>query len=124
MKICIFVAENSSMEEKCLENFQNWVGHSKLGIGYLLFVKQSLVSEEYTCRLIKHMAKDLDNLSQEELVAMMLMIYVGKTRWKQDDIFQFLDPSVLQRRLATMMQGKLRQLSCAEINAVLLGENI
>lgn len=106
------------LEQQCLDRFQQWVGKSKLGIGFLLYQSHNLKSGEFITRIVAHLGQNLKSLNAPEFVTLMLMIHFRKL-WDLDELIDVCNPSLLQEKFAKLLE--LKQLSMAEICACCLG---
>ena len=114
--------QTTKLETRCIELFHNWVGRSKLGLGYLFYLtkQQNGWGDEFITKIVHHLAPRIDELPIEELVTLMLMIYFRRGLWSADEIYEVLDPTLLQKRLVNLINST-KGVSDAELCAICLG---
>ena len=110
------------LESRCVDLFNEWIGKSKLGLGYLFYLtkQKNGWGDEFITKIVHHMAPRVGELVIEEIVMLMLMMYFRRDKWNMEELFEFLDPTQLQKKLADMIDSK-RGLSDAELCAICLG---
>ena len=123
-KIDEFIASEttSQLESRCLQLFHAWVGRSKLGLGYLFHLTnhQKGWGDEFITKIVRHLAPRIEELPTEEIVTLMLMIFFRRETWSEDDLYEILDPTFLQKRLSTLMDSTIG-ITDAELCAICLG---
>ena len=114
--------EISALESRCIELFHAWVGKSKLGLGYLFYLtkQQNGWGEEFITKIVHHLAPRIQELPNEEIVTLMLMIFFKRDGWNAEDIYEVLDPTMLQKRLSDIIDST-RGITDAELCAICLG---
>ena len=108
------------VEVQCLDRFHDWIGVSKLSVAFHLLRRGQKTGERFLARLVRHLGQNSERLSQEEIVAMMLLMYFRGRPWSfEDEVAAFLDVSWLQVTLGKSLAAG--SMSNAEIAAVCLG---
>ena len=87
---------------------------------YMLANKEVFYSKDFMIKVIKHVSRDISSNSHpEELVALWLCLYFSKRLWKVEEIYEHLDFTQVQERLASLINMGL--LSNAEICCIFFG---
>ena len=111
-----------SSQKEILSRFDDWAeGRSKFAVAWLLqtCAQGSPQAKEFTTRLVSHLARNLEHLTTDELVALHLLIKIRPEPWSSEEIYSVLDPGVLQSRLAELVD--LNRLGGAEVLSICLG---
>ena len=114
--------EIAGPELRCIELFHAWVGKSKLGLGYLFYLtkQENGWGDEFITKVVHHLAPRIQELPTEEIVTLMLMIFFKRDGWNGEDIYEVLDPTMLQKRLSDLTDST-RGVTDAELCAICLG---
>ena len=76
--------------------------------------------DEFITKIVRHLAPRIEELPTEEIVTLMLMIFFRRETWSEDDLYEILDPTFLQKRLSTLMDST-KGITDAELCAICLG---
>ena len=116
------VNHNSTLETRCIDLFNEWVGKSKLGLGYLFFLtkQKNEWGDEFITKVVRHMSPRIGELNVEEVVMLLLMMFFRRTPWNEEEIYEVLDPTLLQKKLTAMIEST-KGVSDAELCAICLG---
>ena len=125
-----FVAEinhqtlkENEVEQMCLDLFRGWIGNSKFGLGYMFYLTRGprkAWGDRFIQRLVEYMGSGIEKLSNEEVVSLMLMLYLKtKSAPNSDDVYDHLDPTILQRKVKDVIAARTN--SDAELCAIFLG---
>ena len=110
------------LESRCIDLFNAWVGKSKLGLGYLFYLtkQKNGWGDEFITKVVRHLSPRIDELVVEEVVMLLLMIFFRRDAWDIEKIYEVLDPTLLQKKLASMIDST-KGVSDAELCAICLG---
>jgi len=124
---------DEEIESECLRLFKGWKGNTKFGLGYLFYLnrgsdsrRQGSWGDKVLTRIVKYFGNAVEQLSNEELVSTMLMVYLRSKRANENDLeaggvdlCDTLDPTFLQHAVMEVI-GK-NSNSDAELCAIYLG---